>query len=54
MAKLEEKNLNQSNKHLNGLSEPVSNVSERLIVNSLSAKSVLAGEKLVAMYSIST
>jgi hypothetical protein len=32
MAKLEEKNLNQSNRHLNGLSEPVSNVSKRLIV----------------------
>ncbi len=26
------KDLNQSNKHLNGLSEPVSDVSERLIV----------------------
>jgi hypothetical protein len=32
MAKLEEKNLNQSNKHLNGLSKPISNVSKRIIV----------------------
>ncbi len=33
MAKLEEKrSLNRSNKHLNGLSEPVSNVSKRLII----------------------
>ncbi len=30
---LKKKDLNQSNKHLNGLGEPVSNVSERLIVN---------------------
>jgi hypothetical protein len=30
---LKKKDLNQSNKHLNGLSEPVSNVSKRLIVN---------------------
>ncbi len=29
---LKKKDLNQSNKHLNGLSKPVSNVSERLIV----------------------
>ncbi len=29
---LKKKDLNQSNKHLNGLSEPVSNVSKRLIV----------------------
>jgi hypothetical protein len=32
MAKLEKKDLNQSNEHLNGPSNPVSNVSERLIV----------------------
>ncbi len=32
MAKLEEKSLNRSNKHLNGLSKPISNVSKRLIV----------------------
>jgi hypothetical protein len=30
--KLKKKDLNQSNKHLNGLSEPVSNSSKRLIV----------------------
>jgi hypothetical protein len=29
---LKKKDLNQSNKHLNGLSEPISNVSKRLIV----------------------
>ncbi len=41
MAKLEEKNLNQSNKHLNGLSKPVSNVSKRLIVKQKSIRVLL-------------
>ncbi len=40
MAKLEEKDLNQSNKHLNGLSEPVSNVSNRLIVKQKNYKGI--------------
>jgi hypothetical protein len=32
LSKSKKKDLNQSNKHLNGLSKPVSNVSKRLIV----------------------
>ncbi len=34
------KDLNQSNKHLNGLSEPVSNVSKRLIVKQTNYKGI--------------
>jgi hypothetical protein len=37
---LKKEDLNQSNKHLNGLSEPVSDVSERLIVKQKNYKGI--------------